>query len=142
MSFALSLWLLLLHAVAGAPALHVHGAHHANGRASSAAQSAAPWALHAASRSAAVAGLSATVPRLPAETARAARFVAPSAFTRAADRLPLSSVPVLPASPHTARLQFAGDARRVLGVAGTDAHRLASRGGLLPYFPTAPPRRV
>lgn len=130
MPFALALWILLLHAIAGATALPARGAQRAvvNARCES-------------GRGAAC-GIEAGIHRVPAETLRAARVTGTTAFTRTTYRPPVAGARVLTPSGSTAGLSLAGHARRVLASSGTTTHRLPSRGSLLPYYPTAPPQRV
>jgi hypothetical protein len=130
MPFALALWVLLLHAIAGVTALPARGAERAFTTA------------RCESGHGAASAIEAGIPRVPAGTLRAARVTGTTAVTRTTYRPPVAGARVLTPGDSSAGLRLAGHARRVLATSGTTTHRLPSRGGLLPYYPTAPPQRV
>jgi hypothetical protein len=124
MTFVSALWLLLLHAVVGATALPIRDVVRA------------PSHVVDARFTTRIATAPAVVPE---ETVRAPLGVANTVLARFERSLPSAGLHALPFAHVAARPGIAGATRRVLRHAGRDAHRLASRGGYLAYYPTAPP---
>ena len=129
MTFLAALW-FMLHAVASATALPVQGGQ---------VDRVSARVAYAGERASEV---SPPESRTTAAIVRASTVVLPMAFARPAGRLPFGGVPILPWQNDTALRDVAGATQRVLRSEGSEEHRLASRGNLLPYDPTAPPHPV
>lgn len=126
MSFVAAIWVVLLHALAGPTALPVQAWPEA---ARARIEATAPRRSDAAVRP----------PQAPAEAIRAIRDIRTLVAARSGGRAPIDGTP---ASHQVAAVRrplpdvLTG---RVLRTAGRATHRVASRGALLPFFPTAPP---
>ncbi len=141
MSFVSALWLLLLHAVSGATALPIRDVVRAPSHAVEHAVE-----THAVETATVVAELGARIvsmpARVPEESVRAPLGAANTLLARVERALSHGGLNELPPASRTATPGTAGATRRVLLRAGHEAHRLASRGSHLPYYPTAPPAQV
>jgi hypothetical protein len=126
MPFLASVW-LLLQLLAGATAFPRSGAFRTGDRASLAFMAERP------------AQASATQSRAPSEALHASLVLPSTSIARLGWRLPMGTAPAFPVRHAVARWSLARTAQERLHTAGLHTHRVAARGTLLPYLPTAPP---